>query len=250
LLLAACPPVEGTTASGTTDATDATDAGTGTDAGTTPTTGEMPTTGETPVECVGGGIGVAFAWTTAPDPGVAQCTRISDDTLAFDCTGDFTGIFTLELANSGTLGIVAGDPLEVDYRVTKDGDTVTGEWLRVRDQVQWYIVAGQGPTVAPANAPDDWFHPNVDVTVVATDCAAVACDDGSGDENIPGALAFGEGEQVVELTPGKGGGVPGEFGGESYHAVVTEAHTGLCGGGDAKAGVALYAYSVVSSGFI
>jgi len=245
LLLAACPPAEGTT-----DASSSSDA---TAAGTMPTTGEPPTTGAstgTPVECIDAGIGPAFAWATPPDPGVAQCTRISDDTLALDCNGDFTGIVTLTLSNPGTLGIVTGEPLEVDYRTTMDGDNITGEWLRIRTQIQYYVVAGQGPTLAPPGAPADWFHPNVDVALVPGDCSPVACQDGSGDMNTPHALAFGQGDQLATLAPGKDGGVPGEFGGESYHAAVTEAHTGLCGAGQAGAAVDLLAFSVVSSGFM
>lgn len=246
LLLAACPPTAGTT-----DTSSSSDHAT--DASTQPTTAETPTTGAStgaPVECIVAGIGPAFAWATPPDPGVAQCTRISDNTLAFDCSGDFTGIVTLALSNSGTLGIVTGEPLEIDYRTTKDGDTVTGEWLQIRTQTQYYVVAGQGPTLAPPGAPADWFHPNVAVALVPGDCSPVACQDASGDMNTPHALAFGQGDQLAILAPGKDGGVPGEFGGESYHAAVTEAHTGLCGAGQAGAGVDLLAFSVVSSGLM
>lgn len=238
-LILACTPAGGDD-TGSTGAVDET-------GGTDP----APTTGDTgePIECIDGGIGPAFVWQTAPDPGSAMCTRISDGNLALDCSGEFTGIFTLELANTGELGIVPGDPLMVDYRVTKDGDEVTGEWLRVRDQIQWYIVAGQGPTLAPPDAPTDWFHPNVEVTRVAGGCAAVACDDGSGDMNTPLAISFGQGDITTVLAPGMSSGVPGEFGGESYHAAVSEAHTGLCGEGEAGAMVDLLAFSVVSSGF-
>lgn len=250
LLLAACPPAESTTDPSTSDP-GTSGASSGSD--TTADTDDIPTTTATTgagVACIDGGIGPAFAWATAPDPGVGQCIRISDDSLALDCSGGITGIVTLTLTNTGALGIGTGDPLEVDYRVTKDGDTVTGEWLRIRDQVHWYIVAGQGPTLAPPDAPADWFHPNVEISVVATDCAANPCMDGSGDENTPKAIAFGQGEFVNALAPGKDGGVPGEFGGESYHAAVTEAHTGLCGAGAAGADVDLLAFSVVSSGFL
>lgn len=216
-----------------------------------PGTGEAPTSGgdTSEVPCVDGGIGPAFGWQTAPEPGTSACTRISDGNLALDCTGDFTGIFTLELSNTGELGIVPGEPITVTYVVTKDGDTVTGEWLQVRDMVQWYIVAAQGPTLAPPDAPADWFHPNVEVKRVDGACAAVACDDGSGDMNTPRAISFGQGETTSVLTPGMNSGVPGEFGGESYHAAVSEAHTGLCGAGEAGAQVDLLAFSVVSSGF-
>lgn len=244
LLLAACPSGQ--------DSTDTSTATSEPGTGTLATTSAAPTTGGTgpaPAPCVAAGIGPAFAWATAPGPGVAQCTRISDGPLALDCSGDFTGIFTLTLSNSEAPGIVTGDPLTVDYRVTKAGDTVTGEWLQIRDQVHWYVVAGQGPTLTPPDAPADWFHPNVEVALVAGDCAAVACDDGSGDQNTPRAISFGQGDQVAVLAPGKDGGVPGEFGGERYHAAVSEAHTGLCGAGEAGAGVDLLAFSVVSSGF-
>lgn len=241
LLLAACP-----SGAGTTETSSSGDTGTST--GAAPTSGDTGTTGAAPVECVNGGLGAAFAWATAPKPGVAQCTRISDDLLAFDCSGDFSGIVTLTLSNPGELGIITGDPLEIDYRNTTSGDSVTGEWLRIRGQNQWYVVAGQGPTLAPPDAPADWFHPNVDAAVVAGDCAASMCGDGSGDLNTPRAIAFGEGELLLTLVPGKDGGVPGEFGGERYHAAVSEAHTGLCGGGAAGAAVDLFGFSIVSSG--
>lgn len=244
LLLAACPPA-GSTTDASSSSADATDTG--------PTTDPTPTTDAStgaPIECVAAGIGPAFAWASPPDPGVAQCTRISDDNLALDCDGDFTGIVTLTLSNPGKLGITTGEPLEVEYRTTLDGDTVTGEWLRIRTQTQYYVVAGQGPTLAPPGAPADWFHPNVAVALVPGECSAVACQDASGDMNTPHALAFGQGDQVATLAPGKDGGVPGEFGGESYHAAVTEAHTGLCGAGQAGAELDLLAFSVVSSGFM
>lgn len=245
LLLAACPSAEGDT---TTSGTGTGDTGTGT--GTTPTSGEASSTGAPPVECINGGLGPAFAWATPPQPGVAQCTRISDDLLAFDCSGGFTGIVTLTLANPEPPGIVTGDPIEIDYRNTMNGETITGEWLRIRGQDQWYVVAGQGPTLAPPDAPADWFHPNVDAAVVAGDCAAAVCGDGSGDMNTPRAIAFGEGPVLLTLAPGKDGEVPGEFGGEHYHAAVAEAHTGLCGGGAAGATVDLLAFSVVGSGLL
>ncbi len=246
LLLVACTPAEGGTTEGSSSGTS--EPGTG---GTTPTSGEASTgTGGAPVECINGGLGAAFSWATPPSPGVAQCTRISDDLLAFDCSGDFSGIFTLMVGNPGVLGIVTGDPIEIDYRHTMDGDTVTGEWLRIRGQNQWYIVAAQGPTLAPPDAPADWFHPNVAVTVRSGDCAAALCGDGSNDMNTPLAIAFGQGDVSITLAPGKDGGVPGEFGGERYQAAVTEAHTGLCGGGEAGAGVDLLGFSVVSSGLL
>lgn len=244
LLLVACPSGGDTTDT----STSATDTGTGTATTDAPTSADTTDTSAPPVECIDGGLGPAFAWATPPAPGVAQCTRISDSSLALDCSGDFTGIFTLMLSNTGTLGIITGEAIEVDYRNTKDGDTITAEWLRVRDPIHWYIVAGQGPTLAPPDAPADWFHPNVEVSVVSGDCAAVACKDGSGDENTPRAIAFGQGDNVTVLAPGKDSGVPGEFGGESYHAAVSEAHTGLCGAGQAGAGQDLLAFSVVSSG--
>lgn len=241
-LLAACPSGQ--------DTTTGSSSGSGTGGGT-PTTGDDAssggTTGPASVECVAAGIGPAFSWGT--DPGVAQCIRISDSSLALDCTGDFTGIFTLGLTNSEEPGIVTGDPLTVDYRVIKTGDTITGEWLQIRDAVHWYVVAGQGPTLAPPDAPADWFHPNVEVALVAGDCAAIACSDGSGDESTPRAISFGQGEGVTVLGAGKDSGVPGDFGGESYHAAVSEAHTGLCGAAASGAGVDLLAFSVVSSGF-
>jgi len=247
LLLAACPPAESTSDA----STGATAPGSGSD--TSAATDDVPTTGDTTgagVQCVDGGIGPAFAWSSPPDPGTAKCSRISDDNLAFDCTGDFTGIFTLTLANTGKLGITTGAAVDITYRTTQDGDLVTGEWLQVRDLTQRYIIAGQGPTLAPPDAPADWFHPNVEVSLAATDCAANPCMDGSGDASTPGAIAFGQGDLVSALAPGKDGGVPGEFGGESYHAAVTEAHTGLCGAGAGGADVAVLAYSVVSSGFL
>lgn len=237
-LLAGCPPGEGSTGTGSSgEAT--TGAATSGGATSGPTT-SGPTTGGPSHDCAVGGIGDAFAWATPPGPGTAACIRISDGSLALDCTGDFTGIFTLMLASSGTLGIVVGDPLEVDVRRTD-----AGEWLRVRGQNQWYVVAGQGPTVAPPDAPADWFHPNVAVAPVPAVCAPVDCGDGSGDAQVPRALAFGQGEQVAVYAAGESGGVPGEFGGERYHAVVTEATTGVCGG---DAAAEHFAFSVVSSG--
>jgi hypothetical protein len=252
LLIAACKPEEGTTDASTTDDTDP-GASTTPTSGDTPTTTDTPTTGAMPAECVGGGLGAAPAFTLdpLPAPGNASCMRISEDTLDLDCLGEFTGTFTLALANPGKLGLPVGEAVEVDYIVTKDGDDlVTGEWLRVRDQIHWYIVAGQGPTLAPPNPPADWFHPNVEVAVVATDCAALACSDDSGDEFTPRAISFGQGDIVNALASDKDGGVPGEFGGESHHAAVAEAQTGTCGGGMAGAAVDVLAFSVVSSGFL
>jgi hypothetical protein len=257
LLLTACPP--GDADSGSTGTVGSASEGSTTAPTTTPTTSETTmltvdpsaTTGDPPVECIDGGIGPAFSWQTPPETaGLATCIRITDDTLALDCTGAFTGIFTLELTNTGKLGIAVGDELEVDYRRTTDGDPEVGEWLRVRGQNQWYIVAGQGPTLAPPDAPADWFHPNVEVAVADVGCAATACPDAPADSSTPRAISFGQGDSVTVLAPGKDGGVPGEFGGESYHAAVTEAHTGVCGGGPAGAATDLFAFSVVSSGFL
>jgi hypothetical protein len=249
-LLVACKPGEGSSATddpgttaGTTEALTTMGA---TEVGTTEAT--PTTTGDPGIECVDGGIGPAFVWGgTGPGPGKAQCTLINDEMLGLDCTGDFSGIFTLLLANAGKPGVVAGDVVEVDYRVVMDGEAVTGEWLQMRGQNQWWIVAGQGPTVAPPDAPADWFHPNVEVTAVDAGCATIACNDGSG-MTTPRAVAFGQGDIVNELAGGAGGGVPGEFGGESYTALVTEARAGTCGPG-AQADVELFAFYVVSSGF-
>ncbi len=248
LLLAACPPGEGTTAGSSTGDTDPSptsgDMPTTTDAGTTATTGAMPDA------CVAGGIGPVFSWATPPPPGAASCLRITADSLALDCSGGFTGIFTLKLNNPGAPGLVVGETYEVDYRVLLgEDDSLDGEWLRVRGQNHWYIVAGQGPTLAPPNAPADWFHPNVEVSVASTDCAALVCDNGSGDEFTPRAISFGQGEFVTTLGPGQNGGVPGEFGGESYQAAVTEAQTGTCEHGEAGEAVDMLAYSIVTAGF-
>lgn len=248
-LLAGCPASEDAT-----DTTGATQTGAMGMTGAAPTTGtsaEDPTTGTTgdpDALCIGGGIGPAFQWATAPGPGVAECTLITDSALAFDCSGDFVGIFTLELVNTGALGLSVGDVVEIDYRIAETGESITGEWLRVRGQNQWWIVAGQGSTLAPPDAPADWFHPNVEVAVV-DGCEPVACD-GSSDVSTPRSISFGEGDIVVALAPGKDGGVPGEFGGERYHAAVSEAHTGVCGGGPASAGLDVLAFSVVSSGLL
>lgn len=240
LWIVACKPEEG--ASATDDAATTTSA---TDVATTEAT--PTTTSDAGFECVDGGIGLAFVWSgTAPDPGAAECTLINDDTLALDCTGDFTGIFTLKLADAMKPGVVAGDVLAVDYRVA-DGDAALGEWLQVRGQNQWWIVAGQGPTVAPPDAPPDWFHPNVEVTPVAGECTPIACNDATG-QTTPRAVAFGQGDNVRVLAAGGSGGVPGEFGGESYTAVVTEARTGTCGPA-AQADRELVAFYVISSGF-
>lgn len=247
-LLGACPPPGGTTDS---SASGDTDAATSTSATGTASSGDAPTTGGMVVECVGGGLGPAFAWATPPEPGMASCQRISDASLALDCAGDFTGIFTLTLVNTGVVGLVVGEAVEVDYRVTTGADAkVTGEWLRVRGQGQWYIVAGQGPTLAPPDAPADWFHANVEVGLVAGDCSPLACSDGSGDQFTPRAISFGQGDLVNILAAGKDGGVPGEFGGESYHAAVSEARSGACDGGEAGEAIDVLAFSVVSSGFL
>lgn len=236
----ACQPGDASTTDGPATTTGTT--------GGEPTSGDSSTTIPAEIECIDGGIGPAFTWSgTAPDPGTSQCTLINDTALALDCTGDFTGIFTLKLADDRKPGVVAGDVVDVDYRVAKDGEAVTGEWLRVRGQNQWWIVAGQGPTVAPPDAPPDWFHPNVEVTRVAGECAPIACNDGTG-ETTPRGLAFGQGGLVKVLGAAGSGAVPGEFGGESYTAVVTEARTGTCGP-MAQADRELLAFHVTSSGF-
>lgn len=241
LVLACGPGKDGETASagsaGTTEGTTAgtTSTSTGnesvTAATTSTTTGETSgTTADVPMQCLAFGNGAAFGWDPRflAEAGVASCTVLEPKPITLDCTGPLMGTFVLNLAGGFLPELAVDEAVEVDYRVEFHEEFLES-WLRLRSGPATKLVLGQARTVAPPDAPPDWFPTNVEVGVADVGCPSIACDDGSGLSFTKQALTFGQGDDVITLEAAGTGQIPGRFGGETYMADVREARLGACG---------------------
>jgi hypothetical protein len=251
----ACTPDKGETETAgatTTGVTSATTAGT---TGTTgaESTGDEPTTDPDGSSGTDGGpemkcllLGLSEAFTTMPALAGGEdldltCTVNTAEPIALHCDGVPPDV-AITLTATFLPDLVVGESVTLEYRSVGHAEFLE-QWLRIKAGTATKLVTAQAMAVAPAGV-TEWFPTNVDVVPAEIGCPDVMCTDGSGLSIRKQSLVFGEGPTTIELEPGNGGVIPGEFGGETYRAFVHEARIGACGASLGEQ-TSWYAFSIV-----
>lgn len=182
-------------------------------------------------ECVAQDPGVGFSFSPAigEDQGQSTCTVENTDPLQFDCSGDFTGTYTLDLYASSQHDLSAEDTVTIDYWFEDQG-AWNNEWLRItRDFFPFEpVVAVSADSLFPPGVNESDFLPtNVDIAAAETECPPVSCAD-TATEATGQAIRTGNEFDFIDFPPGAGGIVAGKFGGETVVIQVREARLGSC----------------------
>lgn len=200
-----------------------------------------------PVEqCVADDPGGAFEFTPSigdENAGQATCTVTSAELLEFNCTGDFNGMFALDLYASGQVDLVDNEEVTIQYWFEGEIEWAN-EWLRITragfpDTPVVAISADE--LLPPGVAGSDFWPTNADLAPIDIGCPGVLCEDNGQLRTGQAITKTGDNPDGQSWAAGQGGVLPGKFGGETVTIQVRDARQGACGAnlGDQQAWYAL-----------
>lgn len=181
--------------------------------------------------CIPPDPGAAFAIAPAlgDASGTAECTVISLAPLQLDCTGDFMGVHTINLASAEPPALAVGQIVTFEHYAQAEIEWLD-TWLRITstEDLTTPVVAVNASALLPAGAPADFWPTNVEVAVGDIGCLEFFCGEEPG--SFTGqAIRVGQGPDTIDYAAGESGPVPGKFGGEIDIVTVHEAREGACG---------------------
>jgi hypothetical protein len=161
--------------------------------------------------------------------GTAQCTVLAVDPLQLECTGDFTGTFTITLASSAAHNLAVDQAVTLEFHAQAQVEWLD-QWLRILsdDGATVSVVAVQASALLPSDATDPFWPTNVELEVGDIGCIGYFCGEG-GQTVIGRSIRVGQGDEAIDVAGGESADVPGKFGGELPVITVHEARDGACG---------------------
>lgn len=162
--------------------------------------------------------------------GTSECTVLALDPLQLDCTGDFTGTFTITLASASAPALAVDQAVTLELYAQAQVEWLD-QWLRITTDAfpSTPVVAVQASELLPADAPAAFWPTNVELEVGDIGCIEYWCGLESAQTVTGRSIRVGQGPEAIDVAGGESADVPGKFGGELPVITVHEAREGACG---------------------